>query len=1002
MHAAPGSGLDAGSGTTDVPSLLLEMCEQLPAAVFLLRYDRPDHEPVVLHANAQACQLWGAELSELAGQPAGQVIRDLQARTRQGRWQRLINDGKYVYHTRVMTHNGQLVQARLAFQRFTFQEDDYYLLFACRPVEALTQANLDIPQQILRVLRSSNPVAIYLKDEEGRYVGFAEDIKQHSGISPQAAMHKTALECFAAQAGRQLEQQDCEAIAVGGWHGFPFLTRGHDHILHELMLYKLALHDAAGQLSGLLGVVVDASEDAVRLPRPKEEAADEAAVLEGAQQLELTDLFELAVLQSLQDNFAAATGVASIITRVDGSPITKPSRFCRLCSEIIRGTAKGLLNCMKSDAQLGKHNPAGPTIQPCLSCGLWDAGVSISVGGRHVANWLIGQVRNEAQDQAQMLEYASYIGADLEEYDRAYAEVKVMSIEQFNAVASLVHRLANWLSEQAYNNLQQAKLIAAQQKAELSYRASQERLELAARSTGLAVWEWDIRANQFTWDDEMYRMYALERGLAHNLFEAYLERVHPEDRERVAMEINTIISTAREFSSSYRVVLPGGEVRHIITQGRVMLDTQGQPERLLGINRDVTLEVAAAAEQQRLEQQIRQAQKLEAVGTLAGGIAHDFNNILFAILGNTELALDELAPDNPLHTFMEEIQRAAQRARKLVKQLLMFSRPSESRREMIVIGEVIREVVALVRATIPTTIEIEARAGREDLVVQADATELHQILLNLCTNAYQAMMGTGGKLSIGAVPHLETVLSPLHVSGFLAPGNYVKVTVSDTGSGISPEIRERIFEPFFTTRAVGQGTGMGLAVVHGLVTSIGGKIRLDSEVGRGTSFHIYLPISQQPVLAALEEQGASLPLGRQERLLLVDDEPAIAKLLTSMLTGLSYQVDPYFSPQLALEAFSRDPAGYDLILTDLTMPGLTGDDLYQQIRKLHPSVPVIIASGNRQSVPFDPSTQTVNCVLLDKPISRVALAQAISIMLAEREEEGGDEARPGADDGGNS
>jgi PAS domain S-box-containing protein len=345
--------------------------------------------------------------------------------------------------------------------------------------------------------------------------------------------------------------------------------------------------------------------------------------------------------------------------------------------------------------------------------------------------------------------------------------------------------------------------------------------------------------------------------------------------------------------------------------------------------------------QQNLEAQIKQASKMEAIGTLAGGIAHDFNNILSGILGYAELSLLDVADNPNLQDHMSKILEAGERAKDLVQQILTFSRQSTQELQPLQIKAVIREALKLIRASLPTTIEIRHNL-QSDSAILSDPTQIHQVLMNLCSNAAHAMQETGGLLEINL--H-DTAVDPgtarKHLE--LKPGKYVKLSVSDSGCGIDPAARERIFDPFYTTKDRGKGTGMGLAVVHGIVKNHGGAIQVDSRPKAGSTFNLYLPAiesEQTPVVDIIEV----LPTGN-EKILFVDDEAFQIDLGVRMLEHLGYRVTSRKSSREAFDLFRSDPLGFDLVITDMTMPEMTGDVLAREMMKIRPDLPVVICTG---------------------------------------------------------
>jgi signal transduction histidine kinase/ActR/RegA family two-component response regulator len=352
-----------------------------------------------------------------------------------------------------------------------------------------------------------------------------------------------------------------------------------------------------------------------------------------------------------------------------------------------------------------------------------------------------------------------------------------------------------------------------------------------------------------------------------------------------------------------------------------------------------------ADEQRRtLEAQLRQAQKLQAIGTLATGIAHEFNNALRAILANVELARMDVGPEHPVRESIEEIDRAGRRAKDFVQRILAFARPEARRRRYLVLGEIAHEAAKLMRAALPPKIELDVEIGRDAPPVLADATQIHQLLVNLCTNAWQAIPGDSGRIVIG-VSGIALGEEALHLTPGLRPGEYAHLSVSDSGIGIEPLIRERLFEPFFSTKPVGEGTGLGLAIVHGIVQAHEGTIEVESELGRGTIFHIYLPATPERSERRLGEREAVRTRGKGRHVLFLDDNRELTHAMERSLPRHGFRVSSYTVPEAALDAVRAAPQAYDLILTDYKLPGLSGLDVAREISRIRPDLPVVVISG---------------------------------------------------------
>ena len=358
-------------------------------------------------------------------------------------------------------------------------------------------------------------------------------------------------------------------------------------------------------------------------------------------------------------------------------------------------------------------------------------------------------------------------------------------------------------------------------------------------------------------------------------------------------------------------------------------DDSGHIVNLIEISRNITESKKRQEEKGGLEAQLRRSQKMEAIGTLAGGIAHDFNNILTGILGYGQLAQMKLDPESEVHTDLKEVLQSANRAKSLIQQILAVGRSQEQERQAMQLKYIVKEAIKFLKSTLPSTIEIQEKWDQDIGIIDADPTQMHQVVMNLCTNAGYAMEKDGGILEV-SLQNEELRMKNEELG--LEPGPYLKLTVSDTGYGIAPEIREKIFDPYFTTKERGEGTGIGLSVVHGIVAQHGGDITVESEPGKGSAFHIYLPLTQAEEDQPQVKEETPLPKGT-ERVLFIDDEATLARMGKEMLSGLGYDVTAMTDSLEALALFKEDPKQFDLVITDTTMPHMPGDILAQEMMR---------------------------------------------------------------------
>ncbi|MEI8207515.1 MAG: PocR ligand-binding domain-containing protein, partial [Kiritimatiellales bacterium] len=537
------------------------------------------------------------------------------------------------------------------------------------------------------------------------------------------------------------------------------------------------------------------------------------------------DLFDLKEIQRIQDEFATATGVSSIITWPDGTPITQPSNYSRLCRDIIQKTEKGCTNCFKSYAELGRlYHPKGPIVETCVSGGLWVAGVTITIGDRYLANWQIGQVRDETQTEEDMRAYAREIGADEKTFIKAFREVPVMSREHFEQIAQALFTLASQLSTSAYQNIQQARFIAEEKK----NQAELTRLSTAIEQASEVIMVTDT-AGIIQYGNPAFETisgYSREEALGKST------QILESGKHDAAFFYNLwqTISSGKTWEGRFINKRKNGE---LYTEDAVISpvrDPSGIITGHVAVKRDITKELVQ-------EEQYRQSQKMDAIGQLTGGIAHDFNNILQAVLGFSEILLKRLNKDSMEHQDALEIQKAAKRAAEMTRQLLAFSRKQSVELKRIDLNATVRDTEVLLRLLLGDRTKLTFVPHPALHEIYADHSQLTQILMNLALNARDAMPD-GGHLTITTE---NAAFGPQAAAEIpeAEPGSFVCLSVADTGCGMSREVKDHLFEPFFTTKEVGHGTGLGLSVVYGIVKQSKGWIHVDSEEGRGTTLKIY-------------------------------------------------------------------------------------------------------------------------------------------------------------------
>jgi PAS domain S-box-containing protein len=502
-------------------------------------------------------------------------------------------------------------------------------------------------------------------------------------------------------------------------------------------------------------------------------------------------------------------------------------------------------------------------------------------------------------------------------------------------------------------------------------------LDKSQQVAKIGHWEWRLRDDRITWSDGYRRMYGFGPDEAISV-ETSIGMIHPDDYARWEEELKQSYDEKRPFFLDYRIVRRDQSVVWINAQTELRYNAEGKLSKVWGVLQDITERVEAEQKRIELESRLRQSQKMEAIGTLAGGIAHDFNNILSAIIGYTELALEDVPAQTLTHQNLHEVLRAGLRAKELVRHILTFSRQTEIQRQPMAVSAIVKETARMLRATIPAFIALKIEDLSKNSTILGDASQIHQVILNLCTNAAHAMEEEGGTLLIrleNLVIHQEdTPLMPENVVGAC-----LKLSVSDTGVGIAPELIDRIFEPYMTTKPAGKGTGLGLSVVHGIVQSHCGCISVRSRPHEGTTMEIILPLIGKEMEA--QKLPAATVCTGNEHILLVDDEQQIVHFQKQALERLGYTVTARTSSIEAMEAFRAHPDRYQAVVTDMTMPNLTGDLLAKEMKSLRPDIPVIICTGYSEKLSESRVKMLGIDLFLMKPVGRMDLANALRQLL---------------------
>jgi PAS domain S-box-containing protein len=552
-----------------------------------------------------------------------------------------------------------------------------------------------------------------------------------------------------------------------------------------------------------------------------------------------------------------------------------------------------------------------------------------------------------------------------------------------SAVLRLIASQAAIALENAYLYTDLKQENAQRWRAEEALRRSEAYLDQAQAASHTGSFGWNAVTDEIYWSAETYRIYGFDPTAPPTLAQI-VRQTHPEDRDALARRLERARHENSDYDLEYRLLMGDGSVKHLQVVARASAGESGDLE-FVGAVMDITRRKLAEEaqrvqerEREEMQRQLQQAAKMEAIGRLAGGIAHDFNNILSAILGYGELAQNNLVEGGAVRRQIDQVMHAGARGKGLVDRILAFSRSGVSERVPVQMQSIVEETLDLLAASLPADVRLESRLNAAEAAVVGDATQLHQVVMNLCTNALQAM-ARGGMLTV-VLERAAVDDSRLLSHGKLCAGVYVRLSVSDTGSGIPPAVLERMFDPFFTTKRVGDGTGLGLALVHGIVADFGGAIDVVTQVGAGTTFTIWLPATNSmPRVQA--NPAFELPRGNGETVMIVDDERALVALAEETLAELGYEPVGFDSSLAALQAFRAEPTRFDVVLTDETMPDLTGTELAREILRVRSQISIILMSGYG-GTQLSERAQIAGVVdVLRKPLVRRDIAESVARAL---------------------
>ncbi len=703
----------------------------------------------------------------------------------------------------------------------------------------------------------------------------------------------------------------------------------------------------------------------------------------------LGDFINVAELQSIMDDFHFLTGMVTAILDINGV-IIESTGWQDICTKFHRVHPETARSCTESDLYLVQNLEPGEFIKYRCKNGLWDVATPLYIGGRHLGNIYTGQFfyDDDVVDEEKFIEQAATYGFNKDAYLEAFHRIPRYSREVIEHLMSFLVKLTSYISNVGYANMTLGMEITERIQGEAALRESEERLQLVMAGSQLGYWDWDIVADKVRRNSHWAEMLGYTLEEVEHTVNQWTDLHHPDDTATAWTSIRDHLEgKTPAHRVEYRMLAKDGHYRWILDQARVVKrDADGKPLRMCGTHTDINEFKRVEKERENLQAQLAQAQKMESVGRLAGGVAHDFNNMLSVIIGNTDMAKDEVDPALPLYENLEEIEKAAEHSADLVSQLLAFARKQTIVPKVVDINATVAGTTNMLRRIIGEDIDLEWLPGLHVWPVKIDPSQIDQILANLCVNARDAIADVGKVTIETANAEFDEAYCTAH-HGFL-PGGYVLIAVSDNGCGMTAETLNNIFEPFFTTKETGKGTGLGLAMVYGVVKQNNGFINVYSEPGHGTIFKIYLPRYQTKV-ESLPEQTKNLQIKQGfETILLVEDEPSILKMTAQMLERLGYLVMAAKTPGEAIR-IAREYAGeIHLLMTDVVMPEMNGRELAKNILTVRPNLRRLFMSGYTANVIAHHGVLDKGLNFIQKPFSRDQLGSKVRKALDEGTETG--------------
>ncbi|WP_459921997.1 PAS domain S-box protein [Desulfatiferula olefinivorans] len=754
-----------------------------------------------------------------------------------------------------------------------------------------------------------------------------------------------------------------------------------DGAIRYIKANGIVLRDDAGNPVRMLGINYDITdrkkaEEDLRKSENRVRAKLNA-LLDPAGDLEtlnLADVVDCDQIQSLMNDFYALTDIGVGIIDLDGKVLVGTG-WQDICTQFHRIHPETARNCLESDTRLASDVASGTfKVYKCKN-NMWDMATPIMIGERQVGNLFLGQFffDDEEPDLDVFREQAHRYGFDEDAYLKAYQSIPRWSRQTIHKIMTFYCNLIGVISRLSYAQIKLAQTSE-------SLRQSEGLLNQAQEIAQVGSYLWSMVDDGLTWSREMFTIAGIDPDDFYgNLRETASNLIHPEDREGVFEQIGQMVAQKRTWPMEFRIVRPDGGVRWLQSSSRFEYDGTGKPVMCVGVHHDITEKKNSEAENEKLEAQFRQAQKMEAVGRLAGGVAHDFNNMLGIIIGHADMVLENMDPEQPFHDDLTEIRKAGVRSADLTRQLLAFARKQTVVPKVIDLNTTVEGMLKMLHRLIGEDIDMTWSPGGKLWPVKIDPGQLDQILANVCVNARDAIDNVGSVFIETANTVLDEEVCRRHAGS--VPGDYVMLSVSDTGCGMDTETLSHLFEPFFTTKELGKGTGLGLATVYGVVKQNNGLVTVYSEPGQGTTFKIYLPRHTAEEDHRPEKKPEKPPGRGHETILLVEDEPAILKMTSIMLTRQGYTVLAAGTPGEAIRLATEHAGDIHLLISDVVMPEMNGRELGNAILSLYPDIKCLFMSGYTANVIAHHGVLNDGVDFIQKPFTKRQLAVTVREVL---------------------